>query len=322
MNALLISTQDNAKAIYRTYDLFFIEYPNGGKLKSMLENVNDQMTFTADKNTPGVQDLINKLNQKLVQDRKSPAQVEDMKINFKTTLTGGSDKATLEHIVELDATLVHFVIKPVTQTEDGVIDLNWRGFMINEPVIVKTQQYGDVEINFPTGYLYVKQPDIMKLLENTDAAKILGTPSLDFKPFTDLTIDKWHYSFDATGGVQDAARFGFKEMGGAKAVTYLALGESSVREGIQVETEKSANFAIDSDQYRIRHEIAPNAASLEILEYATPTIQGTDEGASISMNAPPEGKSQSGGFPITVLAVLGGMLGAVAGFVLWRANKK
>jgi len=325
LDTLLMPERDRAEALYKSLTVIYIEYPNGGKLKSMLENVNEQIAFTADKNTPGVQELIDKINQHLVNraERKSPVQVEDVKIDYKATLKGGSERATLEHLLKLDVLITRFVMHTGSTSEGTLIDLNWRGFNIDEPVIVKTEEHGDIEINFPSGYFYAKQPDVMKVLENSEAATILGQPSIDHREFTDLALDKWHWSFDPTGSITEAERFGFKEIGGANVVTFFALGEGSIREGIHREKFTEVNVVVDGDQYVVRNTAPPSSASIQILGYATESIQGTDEGAIVFEYAPEgSGRSYTGGFPITVLAVFGAMLGAVAGFVLWRANKK
>ena len=324
LDTLLMPAKNTGEAFYKNVDIVYIEYPNGGKVKSELENVNDQISFTADKSTPGVQELIDKINQKLVKERKSPAIIEDLKIDYRATLEGEGDRAVLERLLKLNAKVTNFVIN-VGSTEEGtLIDLNWRGFKLDEPAVIKTEEYGDVDINFASGYFYARQPETMKILENSDAVKILNKSSIDFTEFTDLTLDKWHWSFDPTGSIKESESFGFTETGGAKVVTFFALGEGSIREGIHRETITEVDVAVDGEQYKVRNTTPPSAASIQILGYATQSIQGSDEGAVVYESAPEggTGKSYAGGFPITVLMVMGGMLGAIAGFVLWRANKK
>jgi hypothetical protein len=323
LDTLLIPKRDRAEALYRAVTIVYVEYPDGGKIKSTLEKVNEQVAFTADKNTPGVQTLIDKINQNLVRERKSPVLVEDIKIDYKATLKGGSDKATLEHVLKMDVLITRFVIHAGSSSEGSLIDLNWRGFNIADPITVKTEQYGDVEINFPSGYFYARQPEVMNVLENSEAAKILNQPSMDYREFTELPLSNWHWSFDPTGSIRESEEWGFTEIEGANVVTFFALGEGSIREGIYREKFTEVDVAVDGEQYVVRNTAPPSSASIQILGYATESIQGTDEGA-IVLDYVPEGagKSYAGGFPVTVLAVMGGMLGAIAGFVLWKANKK
>lgn len=325
LDTLLVPKRDRALAAYRTLEVIYLEYPNGGTLQSMLQNVNDQISFVADKNTPGVQELIDKINQNLVKEKNSPVVVEDAKINFKAMLKGDEKKAILEHTIKLDLTIARFVLGAGSSAEGTLIDLNWRGLYVDEPVVIKTAEYGDVEINFPSGYYYARQPDVMKAVENTEAMKLLNAPTLDFRELTDLPINKWDWLFDPTGSIKEAERFGFKEEEGAALVTFFAYGASSVEAGAEISREKVAkvDFAVDGTSYVARITSPPSSASIQITGYAEEKITGADEGA-IVFDFVPEGagKSYTGGFPIVVLGVLGGMMGAVAGFVLWRTSKK
>lgn len=323
LDTLLIPKRDRAEAVYKSLSVVYIEYPNGGKLKSMLENAKDGIAFVADKNTSGVKDLIDKMNQNLLREKNSPVLVEDVKIDYKASLKGDSERAVLEHNLRLNVLITRFVLHAGSASEGTLIDLNWRGMHIDDPVVVKTEQYGDFEINFPSGYFYARQPEVMNFLENTEANGLLNQASIDYREFTNLSLDKWHWLYDPTGSLKESERFRFVETEGAKVVTFFALGESSVREGRTVELTKKIELNVDDQQYIVRSTQPPRAASIQVLGYATASIQGTDEGALVFETVPEgAGQSYTGGFPITVLAVLGGMLGAIAGFVLWRAGKK
>lgn len=323
LDSLLIPNTDKASGTYRSVDVFYIEYPDGGKLKSMLEGVRDDVRFTVDKNDPGVKSLTGMINKNLLRERNSPVSIEIEEVEFRATLKGESDRAVLEHVINMDFVLTGFVLRPGTPTEGALIDMNWRGFMINEPATISTQEFGEIDINLPSGYFYARQPEVMSLLENSEASSILNQPTLDYTEFVSLTLDRWHRTFDPTGSIVESEAFGFQEVGGARAVTFYAAGESSIREGIQIEKTTKIEVAIDGDNYIVRSTKPPTAASIQVLGFANTEIQGTDEAALVFEN-PPEGAGQaySGGFPIVVLAVLGGMLAAVAGFVLWRVNKK
>jgi len=323
LDTLLVPKRDRAEAVYKSLSVVYIEYPNGGKLKSMLENANDGIAFVADKNTSGVKDLIDKMNQNLLREKNSPVLVEDVKIDYKASLKGDSARAVLEHNIRLDVLITNFVLHAGSAAEGTLIDLNWRGIHIDDPVVVKTEQYGDFEINFPSGYFYARQPEVTNFLENTEANGLLNQASIDYRELTDLSLDNWHWGYDPAGSIKESERFGFVETEGAKVVTFFALGESSVREGRTVELTKEIDVNVDGQQYTIRSTQPPRVASIQILGYATANIQGTDEGALVFETVPEgAGQSYTGGFPITVLAILGGMLGAIAGFVLWRAGKK
>ncbi|MFQ5940403.1 MAG: hypothetical protein ACE5KA_01725 [Nitrososphaerales archaeon] len=323
VDTLMIPKRGKADVFYKSVNIFYFEFPNGGKLQSLLQNVDDQIAFTADKDTPGVTELINKINNNLVNQKNSPVIVEDIKVDYKAKLKGQEKRSVLEHNLKMDIVISDFVMFTGSTSEGTLIDLNWRGLHVDEPVVLKTEEYGDFDINFPSGYYYAKYPGLMKEVENTAAMDILGKPTIDLRELTDLPIDKWAWLFDPSGSIKESEQFGFTEVGGANLITFFAYGESNVQTGVLRERTMKVDFAIDGIDYEMRSTSPPSNASIQIAGYATESIQGSDESALVFEFVPEgAGKSYTGGFPIVVLAVLGGMMGAVAGFVLWRANKK
>ena len=324
LDTLLIPKNDRADASFKAINVVYIEYSKGGNLQSLLQNANDKIEFKAYKETPGVQELINKINNNLIKEKSSPVRVEDVIIQYKAELKPDETRAVLEHNLKMELKITRFVLNPgFTSSEGALVDLNWRGLYIDEPIVLKTKNYGDVEINFPSGYYYNKHPEVMKVMEDSEAMKVMSQPLIDFREFTDLSLDRWHWLFDPSGSIRESEQYGFSEEGGANLITFFAYGEGSIREGIHKEKISKLDVTIDGVQYIIRSTTPPSSASIQIAGYAIESIQGSDEGALVFDNVPEgSGKSYTGGFPIVVLAVLGGMMAAVAGFVLWRANKK
>ncbi len=324
LDTLLVPKRDKAEARYKSIGVIYIEYPNGGELQSMLQNAAGMIEFTADRDTPGVQELINEINSNLRSgEKKSPVTVEDIKVDYKSALKADERRAVLEQSLKLDILITGFVLDAGSASEGTLIDLNWRGFHVDEPIVLKTEEYGDVEINLPSGYLYAKKPEFMQAMEGTEGMKLLTRPAIDFREFTDLSIDRWHWLYDPSGSIEESERFGFKEVEGANVVTFFAFGEGSIREGIHKPTTMKVDVAVDGVQYVLRSTSPASSASIQITGYATESIQGLDEGALVFESVPEgAGKSYTGGFPIMVLVALGGMMVVISGFVLWRANKK
>lgn len=324
LTATVIANQDLAEAEYISSQLIVIEYPNGGELKSLLAGVKDEVKFTADKNTPGVNEFIKKINDVLVKERQSPAQVEDLKLEYKAALKDEGNQASLQHFLKFDAVLKKIVIQAGTYNEPDVIDLNWRGFSIDEPIVIETQEFGKIDVNLPSGYLYAKQPKVMSLLEGTEASKILSLPLLDYLGISELPMENWHRLFNPIAGQTTGQEFGFQERGGYKSVTVYAAGESSLREGIHEIKQEKVDVTINGVDYVVRSTGPASSATMDILGWSKTSMTGEYEIARVFLEPPTEegGESPTGSFPIMVLAILGGMLGAVAGFVLWRANKK
>ncbi len=63
----------------------FIEYPNGGNLFDELRGNEWTISGTADSSNPGVQELIDRLNQKIISDG-SQARISDLNVSYDFTL--------------------------------------------------------------------------------------------------------------------------------------------------------------------------------------------------------------------------------------------
>jgi hypothetical protein len=65
----------------------------------------------------------------------------------------------------------------------------------------------------------------------------------------------------------------------------------------------------------------PPSGQIQIAGYANQQESGGLWSASVTSEAPAGAQTSSGGFPIQVLLVLGGMMGAIAIFILIKARK-
>ncbi|GBC73853.1 hypothetical protein HRbin04_01260 [archaeon HR04] len=68
----------------------------------------------------------------------------------------------------------------------------------------------------------------------------------------------------------------------------------------------------------------PISATLDIYYWAEPIRDEHGDAARVYLTEPQGQLQQSstGNFPLMVLLVFAGMMGGIAGFVIWRANKK
>lgn len=326
LDTTVIANQNLARATYTSGQIIYMEYPDDGALKSLLEGVSDEVRFTADKNTPGVNEMIARINDALVKERRSPATVEGLTVEYKALLKGENGQATLEHYVKLKANITNIVIQPGTYTEPDLIDLNWRGFSVDGPVVIETQEYGKVDINQPSGYFAVRQPGVLNMFDKTDASKILSLSALDYLEFVDLPMVRWHKLTNPIGSQIQGKEIGFKEEGGYKAVTIYSAGESSLREGIHEAKTEKVEVTVDGVDYIVRSTSPASSATMEILGWSKTSIDESngDESSRVFFEAPEGegGESPTGSFPVMVIAALGGLMGVIAGFVIWRANKK
>ncbi|HEX7142704.1 MAG TPA: hypothetical protein VF222_09530, partial [Nitrososphaeraceae archaeon] len=136
-------------------------------------------------------------------------------------------------------------------------------------------------------------------------------------------MDRWHFLFDPTGSQASAAGSGYAglEEGGSKVVSVFSLGESSFREGTHAAKESSISTTIDGSNVNIKSSDPPPSAQIQIAGFAQIKKISNSEIAFVSPKGPSGTATATGGFPLQVLLILGGMMGAVAILVLIKARK-
>jgi hypothetical protein len=186
---------------------------------------------------------------------------------------------------------------------------------------VNVPEYGEFDINFPIGPIQVLFPEAAQKLESVNETRqILNTPLLDYEEIG-MSMDRWHFLFDPTGSQASAAGSGYAEEGGSKVVSVFSLGESSFREGTHSAKEASASANIDGSEVTIRSSNPPPSGQIQIGGFAQVRNINNAEIAFVSPQGPTGTATATGGFPIQVLLILGGMMGAVAVLVLVKARK-
>ena len=315
---------DISEASYVGVRTLTLEYPAGSSLAQELDGQNQRVEFSLNgttsgqDNNTGMSGLIAALNRAFVQ-ADSPVQASQANVSYTGVLRGGPTSTLISYRVELQPTLEKFVLQG---GEDGqtnqVVDLEWRGIAINEPLVVNATDIGQININSPIGLLQVLYPSVAQKFENTQAREILDEPILNFQDFN-APMSSWHVLFDPVGAYGGSV--GMSGTGGAKALSVYSLGESSLREGAHGIEEKAATATIDGVNVNVQSTTPPPSGQIQIAGYSNAQESGGTWHAVVSAEAPEGAQTSSGGFPIQVLLVLGGMMGAIAIFILFKARK-
>jgi hypothetical protein len=129
----------------------------------------------------------------------------------------------------------------------------------------------------------------------------------------------WHKLFDPVGSYGGSV--GLEGTEGAKALTVYSFGESSIREGAHVAEEKDATATISGVEVKVHSQNPPPSGQITIAGYADEQENQGSEFAVVSADAPEGVQTSTGGFPIQVLLIFGGMMGAIAIFILFKARK-
>ncbi|HJU94806.1 MAG TPA: hypothetical protein VJ643_02130, partial [Nitrososphaera sp.] len=209
-----------------------LEYPAGSSIAQTLDGQNQRVEFSLNgtatgQNDTGMSGLLAALNRAFVQ-ADSPVQASQAEVSYSGVVRGGPTSTVISYRTELQPTLESFVLQGGEGSGQGVVDLEWRGIAINEPLIVNAPDIGQIDINHPMGLLEVLYPDLAQKFENTQAIEVLDEPILNFAEFN-VPMSSWHFLFDPVGAYGGAV--GLEGTGGANALSVYSLGESSLREG-------------------------------------------------------------------------------------------
>src|SRR5215210_7915814 len=316
--ALNPATDISNNASYIGVRTLTLQYPAGSALAQELDGQNRRLEFSLNSTTAGLNDtgmsnLVVALNRAFVQ-AESPVQASQAFVSYSGGLRGGPTSTVISYRVDLQPTLEKYVLQTGESGETSrVVDLEWRGITISEPLVVNAPDVGQININSPIGLLQALYPTLAQKLESSQAREVMDEPILNFDGFN-APMSSWHLLFDPVGTYGGSV--GLSGTGGAKALSVYSLGESSLREGTHTIEEKDATATIDEANVNVHSSTPPPSGQIQIAGYSNAKESGGSWFAIVTAEAPEGAQTSSGGFPIQVLLVLGGMMGAVAIFVL------
>jgi hypothetical protein len=319
MTGILVPTRDDANPVFTGVRFITLKYQPGSPMSKILNGKSEHITFNLKGTESGMSNVISAFNQAIATQKKSPVRILNASLSYSADIIGQPDTAQLSYKVDFKPTISKYVLDP-NSPQGIVVDLDWRGILINGPLVVDAPKYGNININSPIGLFQVTNPDLAQKFLSSQAGAIMRDPLLNFQTLS-TPMDRWHFLFDPTGSVAGSAGSGYVEQGGAKAVSVYSLGESSFREGTFTEQVRDATATIDNTQVSVHSSTPPPSAQIQIAGFSKIQKSGDSELAFVSAQAPAGTVTATGGFPLQVLLVLGGMMGAVAIFVLVKARK-
>ena len=297
----------------------FIEYPAGGSLSEFLHGQAWSLEGSAGIDDPEVQRLQQSLNNRIHSDG-SIASVDDLVVEYGFHLTGRDVNTSLDFRVQITGNIVDYVI-----TRDQLrtlLDMGWRGLSSNESIVID-----GVDVNIPLNMLRDHEPVIYDLVQDdAEAAEILSMPLINADFILEQPLENWHFLFDPTGISVDAGQFVMSEDLAGIVLSSWTMGESSIREGIQVEREWHASVAGDTHptipgelSYDLRAVQSADQANLYALGFgAIDRLDGV-EIVGVTPTAPDDfATTSTGNFPVFIIYGMAAMaaIGGVAFFIV------
>ena len=241
LEARILPDADSAKIKMTFQRSVFIDYKNGGDLANELNTKTWKINVKADSSNPGVQDLINKFNQKIKNDGSS-SQITDLGVEYSAELIGRETNTVIDYKIVLTPTLSHYNIRKYSPNTPSIVDMGWRGLSVIVPITID-----GIEINLPISVIKSKDPAAYEIIAGTEGESLLSQNIMNADGIRDQPLSKWHDLFDPTGINVDASTFGLDKSITGFVVHTFTMGESSIREGRQVEKELDATFTKDKE---------------------------------------------------------------------------
>lgn len=184
----------------------------------------------------------------------STATVTDVRLHYKAAVARQADSASIEYSIEIVPTIRNHIAIDGTSVS---IDSKWRGFVIDGPVVVETEQYGSLDVNSPAAALGAALP------EYADAG-ILSIPLIDAGGISDMPLAKWDYLFDPTPIQRSADDYGYD--GGGVVISQYSMGLCHIGTGLCSDREWTGAITLDKE-YAVSAVESQDDAVIEIEGY-------------------------------------------------------
>jgi len=311
LDAVILSDEDSAEPSFQFLRVIYIEYLNGGEISDSLRGKNQTISFVANNDTLGVNELVLQLNQNLMS-ISSNTIVTDLKINYQAILQGNENYAVIEYKVELIPTITNHVLAKAF--EKSTVDASWRGIYLDKPVVLQTI-HGSFDVNNPKSALDVMIPNISKKLKDI---AILELPLIDASGIIDLPLYKWHSLFDNTAIIPGAVEYKYV---GENVITHYSMGECSIGVGPCDDRQWNEEIVLD-EKYTIRIIESSDDATISLEGYVDTTSINGLEVFLINLDSVVTQKPDTEGFPATIMFGMAGMA-AIGGIVMFvYSNRK
>lgn len=286
-----------------------IPYKDGGDVADYLRGTEWHLTANAPAGSDDsftIGDMINRN----IQSDGSQVLVSDLDIDYSASLRGRTIGTSIDYQIVITGNINNYIIRAPDGSNPALIEMGWRALSIDGPVTI-----GETEINQPFSAIKTEDLELASLIEGSEAETLLHKNLINADFIRDQPLDNWHFLFDPTGINADAERFGLSDEILGHVVSTFTMGESSIREGIQIDRQFEATFDADKT-YTVRTFQSADIANVAVIGYAQLDSLDGIEIFGVLPTAPPGG-GNSGGFSVSIMYGMAGMavIGGVGFFI-------
>lgn len=311
-----------------TYDFeksFYINYPSGSKLQSILQDKNITVAFTDNSTSdPALKTFMDQINTNIATNEHSSAIMTNLVVDYQLAINGYSDHASFDYKVVLTPTVTGYVLNTASGDIPQTFDASWMAFNASSPVTITTSQYGPIEVNYPIDSIQSQLPALYNALKGTVAYGVFQSPNLMDATglFSEQPVDKWDSLFDPAYTLSETAGYGYQ--GQKVAVTTFSSGLSNAFSGTLHVNNVDEDFTgSDGVKYHISTREQADAGTINVEGHANPNqVQGGWTFATTAQAA--AGVSNATAFGTSTMMVYGmaGFAGVIAIGIFWWSNKK
>ncbi|HJU14707.1 MAG TPA: hypothetical protein VJ792_09660 [Candidatus Nitrosotalea sp.] len=311
-----------------TYDFeksFYLDYPSGSKIQSLLQGKNMSITFTDDSSSdPALKTFMQQINTDIVTNEHSAAVLTDLTLSYQLLINGYSDHASFDYKILLTPTVTGYVINKASGDIPQTFDASWMAFNANTPVTINTSKYGPVEVNFPIDAIQSQIPDLYNALKGTTAYDIFSQPNLMDATglFSQQPVNKWDSLFDPAYTLTETAGYGYQ--GQKIAVTTFSSGLSNAFSGTLHVNNVDEDFTgSDGVKYHISTKEQANAGTINVEGHANANqIQGGWTFVSSAQASSTTSTATAGGTSTMMVYGMAGFAAVIAAGIFIWSNKK
>ena len=316
MDFRMLPEEQNATATVKFQRTIFLEYENGGQLADELRGKKASKVFSVTSD-----EIRDRINYYLKNTGQSDAVITNVQVDYDAQLTGRGINTSIDYKIVLTIDLQGHILREYSGSSPALIDMDWRGFIVDGPIVLDIRGVNN-EINLPISFIAQASPSLYSAVKGSEAETILNYPLIDSTGIKAQPLGNWHFLFDPTGINVDASTFGLSDELAGRVWSSFTMGESSFREGIQLEKTHEATFTADKS-YVIRAIESADSANVHIGGFASVDVLGNSEVFGVSPT-PPEGfaTTSSGEFPVMIIYGMAGMAGVVGIGVFIISEKK
>ncbi len=319
LNAAVSSTTTTAKPSFQFVRAYVITYPNGGDLKNLLYNKNVTLTFHVNLSDSEKKKLLDSLNKENLGPLKSSATISDVDILYSARLAPSGTETHIDYKIVFVPTISNYVLRSASGDTAAILDTQWRGLSVNDPIMVNLLTDGQFDINSPISFIKNQFPNFYNKLHGSDVENLFEIPLMSSNDLMDDPISKWQHLFDPAYTLIETNALGYK--GQKITISTYSTGESNISEGEMLPTVKNADLKLDQD-YPITLTERASTASIQIDGYVAVTdIDGIEYFGSSPQAPQNSGISSTGDYPVQVIYSMAGLAAVVAAGVFWWSNR-